>query len=148
MMITSDWVLILEEVEELNKMIRSSEQFENLKMAHQAVYTDAELVRQVDDFNRMKDQYEDVQRFGKYHPDYKIIMKSIRVKKRELDINDKISALRIAENEYQDLLDEISLLVGKTVSEAVKVSVSNPFFEKSSCSSGGCGSGGSCSCSA
>lgn len=149
MMMTSDWALILEEVEVLNTMIRSSEQFANLKKAHNAVYTDIKLVREINDFQRMKEQYEDVQRFGKYHPDYQTIMKSIRVKKRELDMNSKVSALRLAESDYQDLLDEISLLIGKTVSEGIKVPVSNPFFQSnSSCSSGGCSSGGSCSCSA
>lgn len=149
MKMTSDWALILEEVEVLNTMIRSSEQFANLEKAHNAVYTDIKLVREINDFQRMKEQYEDVQRFGKYHPDYQTIMKSIRVKKRELDMNSKVSALRLAENDYQDLLDEISLLIGKTVSEAIKVPVSNPFFQSNaSCSSGGCGSGGSCSCSA
>jgi cell fate (sporulation/competence/biofilm development) regulator YlbF (YheA/YmcA/DUF963 family) len=149
MMMTSEWAMILEEVQDLNTMIRSSEQFANLQKAHLAVYTDEELVRKINDFQRMKDQYEDVQRFGKYHPDYQTIMKSVRVKKRELDVNDKVSALRLAENDYQDLLDEIGLLIGKTVSNAIKVPVSNPFFQsESSCSSGGCGSGGSCSCSA
>lgn len=149
MMMTSDWAMILEEVDDLNKMIRSSEQFMNLQQAHLAVYTDEELVHKINDFQRMKVQYEDVQRFGKYHPDYQKIMKSIRVKKRELDVNDKISALRLAETDYQDLLDEISVLIGKKVSESIKVPVSNPFFQsESSCSSGGCGSGGSCSCSA
>lgn len=149
MMMTSEWVMILEEVQDLNTMIRSSEQFANLLKAHLAVYSDEELVRKINDFQRMKDQYEDVQRFGKYHPDYQTIMKSVRAKKRELDVNDKISALRLAENDYQDLLDEIGLLIGKTVSDSIKVPVSNPFFQsESSCSSGGCGSGGSCSCSA
>jgi len=75
-------------------------------------------------------------------------MKSIRQQKRALDLNEKVSALRIAENDFQDLLDQISLLIGKTVSEAVKVPVSNPFFASSSSCGGGCGSGGSCSCSA
>lgn len=149
MMMTSEWVMILEEVQDLNTMIRSSEQFANLQKAHLAVYSDEELVRKINDFQRMKDQYEDVQRFGKYHPDYQTIMKSVRAKKRELDVNDKISALRLAENDYQDLLDEIGLLIGKTVSDSIKVPVSNPFFQsESSCSSGGCGSGGSCLCSA
>ena len=127
MMMTSEWVMILEEVQDLNTMIRSSEQFANLQKAHLAVYSDEELVRKINDFQRMKDQYEDVQRFGKYHPDYQTIMKSVRAKKRELDVNDKISALRLAENDYQDLLDEIGLLIGKTVSDSIKVPVSNPF---------------------
>ncbi len=75
-------------------------------------------------------------------------MKSIRQQKRSLDLNEKISALKLAENDFQDLLDEISLLIGKTVSEAVKVPVSNPFFASNSSCGSGCGSGGSCSCSA
>ena len=61
----------------------------------------------------MKVQYEDVQRFGKYHPDYHSIMKEIRKLKRELDLDEKVANLKLAENELQDMLDEISLIIGK-----------------------------------
>lgn len=147
-MITTEWVFILDAVDELSSMILSSEQAENLRKAHSDVYNDELLVQQIASFNRIKDQYEDVQRFGKYHPDYHTIMKKIREQKRSLDMNERIAALKMAENEFQDLLDEISLIVGKSVSEAVKVPVSNPFFASSSSCGGGCGSGGGCSCSA
>lgn len=148
MMMTTEWVFILDAVDELSSMILSSEQAENLRKAHSDVYNNELLVQQIASFNRMKDQYEDVQRFGKYHPDYHTIMKKIREQKRQLDMNEHIATLKLAENEFQDLLDEISLLIGKSVSEAVKVPVSNPFFAASSSCGGGCGSGGSCSCSA
>lgn len=148
MLMTSDWVYILDGVDELNAMILSSEQAENLRLAKKAVYEDAELSAQIMAFQRLKDQYEDVQRFGKYHPDYNIIMKKIRTEKRLIDMNEQIAALKLAENDFQDLLDEISLLVGHSVSEAVKVPVSNPFFASSSSCGSGCGTGGGCSCSA
>ncbi len=148
MMMTSDWVIILDEADALCEMILSSEPAKILQQAYDAVYSDVQLIEAIHAFNRMKEQYEDVQRFGKYHPDYHTIMKSIRQQKRALDLNEKVSALKIAENDFQDLLDEISLLIGKTVSEAVKVPVSNPFFASGSSCAGGCGSGGSCSCSA
>lgn len=148
MMMTSEWAIILDSADELCEMILSSEPANTLRQAYNAVYSDEQLVKAIHAFGRMKEQYEDVQRFGKYHPDYHTIMKSIRQQKRELDLNDKVSALRLAENEFQDLLDEISLLIGKTVSEAVKVPVSNPFFASNSACGSGCGSGGSCSCSA
>lgn len=80
MLMTSDWVFILDEVDELNAMILSSEQAENLRLAKKAVYEDAELSAQIMAFQRLKDQYEDVQRFGKYHPDYNIIMKKFEQK--------------------------------------------------------------------
>ncbi len=148
MLITSEWVMILDETDELSSMILSSEQAQNLRSAYHKVYSDELLVQKINSFSKMKEQYEDVQRFGKYHPDYHIIMKEIRKQKRELDLDDRIANLKIAENEYQDLLDEVSLIIGKSVSEAVKVPVSNPFFSTGSSCGSGCGSGGSCSCSA
>jgi len=149
MMITSEWASIMDDADNLTQMILSSEQALRYREAHYAVYSDELLTRQIASFSRLKEHYEDVQRFGKYHPDYSTVMKSIRVQKRELDLNDRIATLKIAENELQDLLDEVSLLIGKTVSESVKVPVSNPFFASaSSCSTGSCGTGGSCGCSA
>lgn len=148
MMMTSEWAFIMDEADELTRMILSSEQVAHYHKAYEVVYTNDELTKKIAAFNRMKEQYADVQRFGKYHPDYHHVMKQIRVMKRELDLDERIATLRLAENEVQDLLDEISLLLGKTVSEAVKVPVDNPFFAQASSCSGGCGSGGSCACSA
>ena len=148
MLMTSEWVFILDEVDELSAMILSSQAAQNLRQATKAVYEDAELSAKIKAFQRLKDQYEDVQRFGKYHPDYHTIMKDIRTEKRQLDMNEKIATLKLAENDYQDLLDEISLIIGHSVSEAVKVPVSNPFFATGSSCGTGCGTGGGCSCSA
>ena len=148
MLMTSEWAIILDEVDALNVMILSSEQAERLRAAYEAVYRDDALSAQIKAFQRLKDQYEYVQRFGKYHPDYHTIMKDIRAGKRALDLNDHVAALKVAENDYQDLLDEVSLLIGRSVSEAVKVPVSNPFFASASSCGTGCGTGGGCSCSA
>ena len=149
MIMTNEWVEIMDQSDILCTMILSSEQFYQYLDAHRAVYTDSSLVSEVNSFTRLKEQYEEVQRFGKYHPDYSKVMKDIRVTKRKLDMVDAVANLKVAENELQDLLDEVSLLIGKSVSEGVKVPVSNPFFASSGSSCGsGCGTGGSCSCSA
>ena len=148
MIINSDWIYILDATDELNEMILHSKQVIALRAAREDVYNDASLVEQIKDFNKMKEHYEDVQRFGKYHPDYQIIMKKIREQKRAIDLNEKVAKLKIAENDFQDLLDQVSLIVGKSVSEAVKVPVSNPFFSTDSSCGSSCGTGGGCSCSA
>ena len=96
-------------------------------------------------FNSMKDSYEEVQRFGRYHPDYRTVTKAIREAKREMDLHPSIIEYKQAENHLQQLLDEVSVLIGHSVSPHIKVPTGNPFFE-SSCG-GGCGSGGSCGCS-
>ncbi|WP_042471623.1 YlbF family regulator [Bacillus ndiopicus] len=148
MLMTSEWAFILDEADELSAMILSSEPVKRLEDAYRTVYKDVELANQIQAFGRMKEHYEDVQRFGKYHPDYHTIMKKIREQKRALDLDNRIAALKLAENDVQDLLDEISLIIGRSVSEAVKVPVSNPFFNSSTSCGTGCGTGGSCSCSA
>lgn len=148
MKMTSEWVMILDEVDQLNDLILNSDVHRQLVDATEAVYSNPSLVQKITEFNKTKDLYEDVQRFGKYHPDYTQIMKLIRTQKRELDMDETISALKVAENEFQDLLDEIGIIIGKTISEAVKVPVSNPFFQTDMGCGGSCGTGGGCSCSA
>lgn len=149
MFITSEWMQVTDVAEELSQMILESEQAKQYELAWHAVYTDKQLAGEVTAFQRLKDQYEEVQRFGKYHPDYSRVMKQIRVDKRRLDLHEKVAALRLAENDMQDLLDEVSFIIGRSVSESVKIPSGNPFFASaSSCSTGGCGSGGACSCSA
>lgn len=105
MLINSDWVFILDDTDELSSMILSSEQAVALREAKKAVYSNESLNSQIREFNKLKEHYEDVQRFGKYHPDYDTVMKQIRVQKRAIDLDETIAALKIAENDYQDLLD-------------------------------------------
>lgn len=147
MMMTDEWLAIIEQADELAEMLLHSEVTAEYHRAYERVYADADLVQMVKKFNEMKERYEEVQRFGKYHPDYHIVMKAIRQQKRELDLNEQVAALRLAENDVQEVLDEISICIAGAVSDAVKVPSGNAFFTDSSCGTG-CGSGGSCSCSA
>ena len=146
MMMTDEWLNIIECAEELSEMILRSDVATEYRKASQAVYTDKNLVKAIQSFTDLKERYEEVQRFGKYHPDYNIVMKSIRADKRALDVNEQVAALRLSENDVQQLLDEVSTIIAQSVSVAVKVPAGNGLFT-TSCE-GGCGSGGSCSCSA
>ncbi|HAQ08551.1 MAG TPA: regulator [Bacillus bacterium] len=145
MAVTSERVELLEEAEKFVSMILESDIAEQYRQCLYRVKNNAETQRKVKEFVEMKNRYEEVQRFGKYHPDYKEIMGKIRVVKRDLDMDEVIAEFKKAENDLQGLLDEVSVIIGRSVSESVKVPTGNPFFE-SSCSSG-CGSGGSCGCS-
>lgn len=148
MIMTYEWVQVADSAEELSRMILQSEQAEQYRQAYHAVYDNKELAAEITAFARLKELYEEVQRFGKYHPDYKDVMKRIRVDKRKLDLNEKVAELRLAENELQDLIDQVSFIIGRSVSEAVKIPSSNPFFSSDSSCGGSCGTGGGCSCSA
>ncbi|MGO1058089.1 YlbF family regulator [Planococcus sp. FY231025] len=148
MFMTYEWAQITDSGEELSQMILQSEQAEQYRAAYNAVYNDKNLADEIAAFARLKDQYEEVQRFGKYHPEYSRVMKQIRIDKRRLDLNEKVAELRFAENSLQDLMDQVSFIIGRSVSEAVKIPSSNPFFSSDSSCGGSCGTGGGCSCSA
>ncbi|TWT07415.1 YlbF family regulator [Planococcus sp. CPCC 101016] len=148
MIMTYEWAEITDFADELSQMILQSEQADLYKEAYASVYNDKNLANEILAFARLKEQYEEVQRFGKYHPEYSRVMKQIRVDKRRLDLNEKVANLRLAENELQDLMDQVSFIIGRSVSEAVKIPSTNPFFSSDSSCGGSCGTGGGCSCSA
>ncbi|WP_027408250.1 YlbF family regulator [Anoxybacteroides tepidamans] len=137
---------ILNKAESLGKMIADSEVAERYRDCFQRLKHDRTAQELISYFTKMKERYEEVQRFGRYHPDYYTVTKEIREVKRRLDLHESVAAFKKAENELQELLDEISVLVGKAVSVQVKVPTGNPYFTSISSCSGGCGAGGSCGC--
>ncbi|MBM7701746.1 YlbF family regulator [Metabacillus iocasae] len=148
MLTTLRTVELIDEAEQLSAFITQSEVAKHYRQSYYRLKQDQKAQALIQEFVKMKEQYEDVQRFGKYHPDYSTITKKIRVLKREVDLHENIAAFKQAEKEVQKLLDEISVILGQAVSEYIKVPTGNPFFDTMSSCSGGCGSGGSCGCSA
>jgi cell fate (sporulation/competence/biofilm development) regulator YlbF (YheA/YmcA/DUF963 family) len=148
MLATSERVKLLEHAEELGKMVLQSDVAEQYRICLYNLKNNAVAQKKISDFVKIKELYEEVQRFGKYHSDYKKVMKEVRASKREMDMDHLVADFRVAENNLQSLLDEISVHLGGAVSKQIKVPTGNPFFETGSSCGGGCGSGGGCSCSA
>ncbi|HEY4553760.1 MAG TPA: YlbF family regulator, partial [Bacillaceae bacterium] len=139
---------IIEKAEWIAEMVISSDAAERYRFFYHILHNDPVTRKKIAAFVKMKDLYEDVQRFGRYHPDYKRIMKETRELKREMDLDENVANFRRAEMELQTLLDQISVLIGKSVSDHIKVPTGNPFFDSGSSCGGGCGTGGGCGCSA
>src|SRR5699024_7895882 len=120
------------------------------EIAYNNLKRDEEAQMFIDSFSRMKDKYEEVQRFGHYHPDFHSVMKDVRSAKRKMDLHPMVIAYKVAEREYQNFLDDISEIIAEGVSDTVMVPRDGLSIKASvsSCSTGGCGSGGSCGCSA
>ncbi len=134
--------------EEIASMIVQSDVADQYRASYIALNSNETAQDIIRRFAKTKDLYEDVQRFGKYHPDYKEIRKNMSEVKRELQLNETITAFKKAEDAIQLLLDETSFLIAQSVSTSVKVPAGNPFFVNTGggCSTGGCGTGGKCGC--
>lgn len=89
-------------------------------------------------FIQAKIEYERIEPYGKYAPDFREKKRAVRQAKRSLDLHPVVSEFRISETGLQAVLDEITIQLARTISSDIKVDTGNPFFEtKSSC-------GGSC----
>lgn len=148
MIATLEYVDILDKTDAVSKMILASDVMNDYEVAHDTLQNDKEAQQLIRAFNRMKEHYEDVQRFGRYHPDYNEIMKNVRSTKRKMDMNPSVAAFKVAERNLQSFLDEISEQIAHSVSEHIIVPKDGLASTDSSCSTGGCGSGGSCGCQA
>ncbi|EMG29036.1 Regulatory protein ylbF [Listeria fleischmannii 1991] len=147
MFATMESLALLDLSDELSAMILESEERHNYIAKKQALQN-IETQSKIKAFAKIKEQFEEVERFGRYHPDYKEVTRKTRHLKRELDMDASIAAFRQAEMDFQSLLDEISFMLASAVSSHIKVPTGNPFFEQKSACSSGCGSGGGCGCSA
>ncbi|SER96899.1 Cell fate regulator YlbF, YheA/YmcA/DUF963 family (controls sporulation, competence, biofilm development) [Gracilibacillus ureilyticus] len=145
MLATMEIVDILDKSEVLGQVILQSEVKQSFDEAKERMENDKEAQLLISKFNQMKDLYEEVERFGRYHPDYSTIMKEIRVAKREMDMHETIAAYKAAETQLQHLLDEVSQIVAYSVSDKVKVPKDGALLTDGGC---GCGSGGGCGCKA
>lgn len=146
MLATIEIVDILDESEALGQMVLESDVMQSYNKAKNIMDEDPKAQELINQFNQMKESYEEVERFGRYHPDYSTIMKSVRQTKREMDMHDTIASYKIAETNLQKFLDEISQVVAFSVSEKVKVPMDGAALTEGGC---GCGSGSSgCGCKA
>lgn len=143
MLATVETIDLLDLTDELTEMINQSEQMLNYIEKKQQLKKDQQSQTLLKAFEDKKEQYEDVQRFGRYHPDYRVITKETRLLKREVDMLDSVAQFKVAERELQMLLDDISEKIAHSVSKQIMVPRDGALFTDV-----GCGHGGSCGCSA
>ncbi|NGP44364.1 YlbF family regulator [Bacillaceae bacterium SIJ1] len=146
MLATMEAVSVLDRVDSFTNILIQSECAIAYREAKTQMDNDPEAQKLIRSFQDLKERYEEVQRFGHYHPDYKTVMKQMRDLKRELDTHPSIARYKQCEDNLQSLLTEIAQAIGGAVSEQIKIPTGNPFFDNASSCSGGCGSGGSCGC--
>ncbi|ALX47366.1 YlbF family regulator [Lentibacillus amyloliquefaciens] len=140
---TMEYADILDHSEIVSNMVLKSDVMESYQDARKALNENAEAQKLITAFNDIKEQHEEVQRFGRYHPDYNEIMKKVRSTKREMDMNEKVAEFKIAERNLQKMLDEISEYIAFSVNNDIKAPK-----DGAALTDVGCGHGGKCGCSA
>lgn len=144
-----DQLQVLLATQDIADMILASEEMKLYMRAKEALKKDQNAQEQIRLFQKLKDNYEEVERFGKYHPDYSQVNEQVRKMKRDIQVMPTVQAFRKAETALEDLLFQVCRIVADGVSTTIKVPSDNPLYNLGgSCGtgSGGCGTGGSCGC--
>ncbi|MFT8317235.1 MAG: YlbF family regulator [Sporolactobacillus sp.] len=144
MIATLESVTLFDQAEALASMITQSECYINYMKLRKLVSTRTQSQKLIQDFLLIKEKYDEVQRFGRYHPDYKKVIRQMMDAKRAIDMDSAISDYKQAEKELENLLHAVSQELAGSVSSSIMVPTGDPFFDRS-CSTG-CGGGGSCKC--
>ncbi|SUK15835.1 ComK regulator [Staphylococcus agnetis] len=134
---------ILDRTDELGDMIRDSELAHQYQLAHQRLKDDEAAQRLYQSFLVERQRYNEVQRFGRYHPDYQSVMVSTRQAKRAYEMHPTVIAFKKAETALQQLIDEVITILATSISEHVKVDAGTPLFDKLA---HGCATGDACRC--
>ncbi|AID43103.1 YlbF family regulator [Staphylococcus xylosus] len=143
-MITEETLTVLDEIEALSDKILESRLYQEYREAEQALADNDEAHLLYQAFLKSKDKYDEIMRFGKYHPDYQSVMLDTRKRKRAYEMLPVVMNHKQKEVALQELIDQVIVKIAYAVSENVKIEAGNPFFQKDA---GGCATGGSCSCS-
>lgn len=129
---------ILEKTDELIDTILRSELVREYIEAKERMARSKTAQEKIRTFLQVKEQFEEVERFGKFHPDYKRIRLEALSQQRMLDMDEEISAFKEAERKLEDLFYEISLLLAEKVSNSIMVPGNSLFAPLSHCATGGC----------
>lgn len=142
-----EYVDILNKSEQLTEFILQSEVMSRYEEAYLRLYNDEIATQLIRSFNSMKERYEEVERFGRYHPDYAEVMREVRAIKREMDMHPFVAEYKLQERELQRFLDDISEVIARSVSDQIIVPREDSLYSSAGCTTGNCGTGQACSCS-
>lgn len=137
---TVDMAALLINAYELGDMINKSAAVSDYLYWKRRVDEDEDVQALVRKLEAKKELFEETQRFGHFHPNYHEAKDRVAEVERELEQFEAVRRFKAAEKELDDILHQMSETIAYAVSETIKVPSNDPN------PTGGCGSGGKCSC--
>lgn len=141
---TIEHLTLYDYADDLIGMLSESDVVARYRVNKDKLARDPEANALIKQFVELREKYNEVQRFGRYHPEFDTVIRQMMDVKRDLDLNDTIASYKKAEEDVEALLNEISRSIAMAVSPSIKVPTGDPFFDKGC--GGGCGTGGACGC--
>jgi len=105
---------------ELVDEIKDSKEYKKLLELKVVIAKTEEIQNLISNFNKLNNQYNEVAKYGKYHPDLKKVQKEFSIAKDLLYNNEVVKEYRRLEKFIQKKLDEISRSLAESISKKIK----------------------------
>ena len=115
---------------DLAELITQSEEVQKYLQLKNQVYDDPKAKKLIEGFQKVKDLYDQAQRFGRFHPNYHEAKKKAQYYQKEMYEYPLILSYLEAEKELDRLLYEVSCILAHSVSN--EVMVPNDFWNRAS----------------
>ncbi|MCI3921511.1 YlbF family regulator [Paenibacillus sp. TRM 82003] len=138
-----DFSLLMTKTSELNDALMQSVEVADYVYWKERMENDPETSKMLMKMNRVKQLFEECERFGHYHPNYHEALEKVRAVEEEMETIESVREFKRAEKALDELLYDVSVVIAHAVSDSIKVPSNDPLPK----SGGGCGTGGSCGCS-
>lgn len=111
---------ILDKTYELIDEIKAKKEYQRLLELNEVIKKNDKIKELINDFNKAKIKYDEVIKYGKYHPDLKQTQINLKEKKETLYENDIMKEYKSLEKQIQKELDIISIKLSQTISKKIK----------------------------
>lgn len=111
---------LIELAYEISDEIKEQKAYKRLLEIKKLTQTNPELINLINNFNKAKVKYEEVQKYGKYHPDLKQVQLLMQETKEALYTHELIIEYKKLEKTIQTVLDEVSASIANAVSKKIK----------------------------
>jgi cell fate (sporulation/competence/biofilm development) regulator YlbF (YheA/YmcA/DUF963 family) len=137
---TLDMAAILMQAYEVGDLINRSQEAADYLYWKQVLEQDEAAQQGIRELAKLKDLFEETQRFGHYHPNYHEALDKVKAAESKLAELESVARFKEAEERLDELLYTVSETIAHAVSDTIKVP-SNQLLPIE----GGCSHGGSCS---
>ena len=111
---------VLNIVYDLVDEIKSKEEYKRLLELKKIMDNDPYIIELIEKFNKSKIKFEEVSKYGKYHPDLKKVQLELAEIKTEVFTNKVILEYKKLEKDLQKILDDTSKAIAQGVSPNIK----------------------------
>ncbi len=129
-----DFQAVLDKASDLGELITRSQRSNEYLSARKRVYGQQNVQEKLQQFELHKQQWEETERYGHFHPQYREALDRVQQSQQALDALKDVQAYVSAESALDELLHAVSRTIAYSVSDQIKVP-----SNKLSDNAGGCG---------